>query len=116
MNDDPASGALQDVVTIVFTYIQLENVSSRKVDLLKRLGAYERKEAGRTVWRVDYCGEPELAKRLGELAKAGFSFAGGPAGWPPAAVVEHLRSKGLIRGSFLEVTWRGPDDWHVRER
>jgi hypothetical protein len=59
-------------------------------------------------WRVRYADDAELATALALLRDAGFAFAGAPGGWPPAAVFEHLRERGPVRGRFTEVVWAGP--------
>lgn len=105
-----------NVVSLIIDYIRLENVSSDKAEGIKRIGAYESKIAGETVWIIDYTNEYELANKLCELNLLSFLFAGGPAGWPPAAVFDYLREKKLIEGKFKEVTWRGPGDWCITER
>lgn len=53
--------------------------------------------------------EDELAKILVALRDAGFAMAGGPWGWPPAAVFEDLRSKGKVAGDFTQISWRSPE-------
>ena len=71
------------------------------------LGA-KRSGVMRTRWEVAYGTDEELAHALGRLRDAGFAFAGGQAGWPPAAIFEQLRARGLVEGPFTEVTWLGP--------
>lgn len=66
-------------------------------------------------WRVQYANENELASALTSLRDAGFAFSGAPAGWPPAAVFEHLRERGLVSGRFTEVVWRGPGKPEFRQ-
>src|SRR3990172_3408610 len=46
-----------------------------------------------------------LAGLLSRLRDAGAAFAGAVAGWPPAAVFQELRDKGLVHGPFVEIVW-----------
>lgn len=65
--------------------------------------------AGADSWRIDYDTEDHLAQILQHLRDADLPFAGGPAGWPPAAIAQHLRDKGKLHGPIKEISWRGPD-------
>jgi hypothetical protein len=71
---------------------------------------------GADTWRIDYDTEDQLADLLQALQDAGLAFAGGSAGWPPAAVAEMLRDKGKLHGVIREATWSGPDQQTVRDR
>jgi hypothetical protein len=110
------SSSPQNLVTLILKNIRLENVSTNNIDRIKGIGAYEGKVSDKTVWILDYVDEHELAKKLHELNILGFLFVGEPAGWPPAAIFDHLREKKLLDDNFKEVTWRGPGDWVVIER
>lgn len=66
-------------------------------------------------WRLRFGADIELASVLSLLRDAGFAFAGATTGWPPAAVFEDLRRRGLIRGDFTEVVWAGPGKPEYRQ-
>jgi|ERR1017187_3394213 hypothetical protein len=66
-------------------------------------------------WRIDYDTEDQLANLLQALRDAGLAFAGGSAGWPPAAVAEMLRDKGKLHGVIREAIWLGPNQQIVRD-
>lgn len=55
-------------------------------------------------------------KPLDQLNRIGVLFAGGSDGWPPSAIFEDLRGKGLLRGPFKEVASTGPGKWFIRDR
>jgi hypothetical protein len=44
------------------------------------------------------------------MRDAGLPFVGSSSGWPPAAVAEELRERGLLQGTWTEVRWTGPGD------
>jgi hypothetical protein len=58
-------------------------------------------------WKLKYSQESDLAAILSTLRDMGFAFSGGTSGWPPAAVFEELRAKGVVKGRFIELTWAG---------
>jgi hypothetical protein len=66
-------------------------------------------------WRIDYDTEDQLASLLQALRDAGLAFAGGSAGWPPAAVAEMLRDKGKLHGVIREATWLGSNQQIVQD-
>ena len=72
---------------------------------LSELGGKKVPWSRRVIFQFD--GEHKLAELLGQLRNEGVAFAGAPAGWPPAAVFEDLRTKGLVHGPFVEVVWHG---------
>jgi hypothetical protein len=96
--------------------IYLENMEDQSITAVKKIGAFQDKIAGRPVWLINYAGDDELAKKLHELNEIGFLFVGEPAGWPPAAIFDHLREKKLLNDNFKEVTWHRPGNWVIRER
>jgi hypothetical protein len=96
--------------------IHLENVTKNVVKALEAIDAKMGERETKPIWEVAYLNKPELAKKLEELNKLGFLFAGGPHGWPPAEIAADLREKKMLTGSFKEVRWRGPDDCFVVER
>lgn len=83
--------------------------------LLARLGA-RRRWSIRPSWTIPYATERELGAILMALRDAGVAFVGSPHGWPPAAVFEEFRQRGLIAGVYQEVTWAGPGRPATRER
>jgi hypothetical protein len=50
----------------------------------------------------------ELPVLLERLRDAGVAFVGGSSGWPPAAVFEDLRDRGLVSGLYEEIVFRAP--------
>ena len=117
MTQNNESRAPQNLVTQILKNIRLENVASNIVDAIKNIGAREVQILGKTLWTIEYAGERDLADKLRKLSELGFLFIGeDPGGWPPAVVLSKLREKGLLKGNFREVSWRGPDDWFIVER
>jgi hypothetical protein len=53
----------------------------------------------------------ELATRLRDI---GVAFSHGR-DWAPSEIVADLRERGLMRGPFTMIAWKGPDDWELRE-
>src|SRR3954463_4271251 len=80
--------------------------SPANVQLLRELNGAP--VAGEDTWRVDYDTEDQLAQILQRLRDADIAFAGGTAGWPPAAVAKHLRDKGKLHGAIKQITWCSP--------
>jgi hypothetical protein len=99
----------------VTNHIRLANVSNDMISYIKELGAYYEEFAGEAYWVIDYANDDELFEKLQKLNRLGFLFGWGPAGWPPAAVFEHLQEKYHINEKFKKVTWRGPGDWIIIE-
>ena len=58
-------------------------------------------------WKLHYSSKGELAAHLAALRDAQFAMAGGPAGWPPAAIFEEMRAQGKLVGKFVEICWLG---------
>ena len=60
-------------------------------------------------WTIPFSSDHELAQTFSSLRDMGFAFGGSPSGWPPSAIFEDLRDKGLLEGKFIEVVWTGKD-------
>jgi hypothetical protein len=60
------------------------------------------------LWDLPYRSDQQLAEILIALRDAGYPFLGEEHGWPPTAIFEDLRDKGLLSGPFREITWLGP--------
>lgn len=56
----------------------------------------------------------DLAKELGLLRDHGIAFSRGQ-DWSPAAIFLKFREDNLITGTFLEIGWKGPNDWKIFE-
>jgi len=63
-----------------------------------------------------YKSNDQLAEILAGLRDLSFCFVGGGSGWPPAAVFENLREKGLVVGKFLEVVWASENNPIISEK
>ena len=59
---------------------------------------------------LSYNTDDELAELVVALIDKGYAFTDEPAGWPPAAIVQMLKDKGLVRKSFTAITWSGPGE------
>ncbi|MCH8498451.1 MAG: hypothetical protein LAT63_08225 [Marinobacter sp.] len=57
---------------------------------------------------LHYLDEAELICVVKQLVEDGYAFVDAPSGWPPAAVLLHLREQGLLDTPFIAVTWSGP--------
>lgn len=70
------------------------------------------------IWRLNYENKDnsDLSKKLEELRDLDFCFAGAAGGWPPAAVFEYFREKGLVHGKIIEIMWSAPGKEIKRER
>jgi hypothetical protein len=49
-----------------------------------------------------------LPSLLTQFRDMGLPFGGETHGWPPAAVFEDLREKGLVSGQYVEIIFGGP--------
>lgn len=58
--------------------------------------------------------DEEKAKMFSRLRDEGVCFSRGKE-WNPAEVFEWLKDKGLLTGAFLEIAWKGPGEWVIRE-
>jgi hypothetical protein len=63
----------------------------------------------RRVWTLSYSSDEELGQLLSVLRDKGYALANAPGGWPPGAVFEDLRERGLVSGDYEEITWLGPN-------
>jgi hypothetical protein len=62
-----------------------------------------------------YSNDDQLVDVIIELINQGYAFVNEPAGWPPAAVLENLKDKGLLNMPFTAITWKGPNDFKTYE-
>jgi len=68
-----------------------------------------------TTWHIRYKSEKDMANIFSALRDIGMPFLGGAHGWPPAAIFEHMRDKQLLKGTFKEIVWRGPEEIDIRD-
>jgi hypothetical protein len=82
-------------------------VEEPDLDLEATTGAFsvQRIDAGLRIYFRD---DQELARLMSQLRDMGVGFGGAPHGWPPAEVFVVLRDRGLVAGTFEEVTFAGP--------
>jgi hypothetical protein len=73
----------------------------------RRLGC---RRTGRGRYSKATHSDEALAQVLASMRDAGLPFVGGSSGWPPTAVAEELRGRGLLQGTWTEVRWTGPGD------
>lgn len=64
---------------------------------------------------LPYATDDELVEVVVALIENGYAFTDEPAGWPPAAIVQMLRDKGLVQKPFTAITWCGPDEHRTYE-
>ncbi|MEE3663592.1 hypothetical protein V2I52_16875 [Brenneria sp. g21c3] len=50
-----------------------------------------------------------------KLAGIGAFFSYGQ-GWAPSQVMEYLKEQGKINFTYKEISWRGPDDYIIRDK
>lgn len=62
-----------------------------------------------------YFTDEELANLVISLIEKGYAFTDEPAGWPPAAIVQNLKGKGLVQQAFTAITWCGSNDYKTYE-
>jgi hypothetical protein len=60
--------------------------------------------------RLRFANDEELVALLTRLIGEGYLFVDQPAGWPPAAILRDLRSKGQLNLKFKTITWAGPGE------
>ena len=82
---------------------------------LKKIGA-KRSVFNPKIMKIKYKSEKELADILSKIRDIGIPFIGGPAGWPPSSIFEHLREKGMIDGNYINITWKNPNETIKFER
>ena len=73
-----------------------------------------RHEDGSSEYVYDAHDETEKVAVLTALRDANFAFERGRE-WSPAEVFEYMRDRGLVRGTFRSIAWRGPGAWVVRD-
>lgn len=80
-------------------------------------GRFLRKPQKQDEWIFSFADDVELARLFAAFRDCGFSFLGGSHGWPPAAVFEDLRTKGMLSGPYQEAQNRGARaGWLVMSR
>jgi len=68
-------------------------------------------------WVIQYVGEIEKATLFTQLRDIGIAFSTDTRlGWGPAEQFEEMRDRGIVKGNFKRVSWRGPQDPFVIER
>jgi hypothetical protein len=93
--------------------VRIENAAPEIAGELQAIGGMEKLLGDRTVWVIHTTDDEGLGRTLGRLRDIGFLFVDQPGGWPPAAVFDELRDRGLVRGSFDSVNWINPAQWRV---
>lgn len=79
--------------------------------------AYLGGEFTKDEWILMARGETEIAALFDILRTHGVPFGGAAHGWPPAAIFELYREKGLLTGNYREILFYGPDrGWEIYER
>ena len=104
------------VVGIIGRKIYLEDMSSQMIDIVKRLGAFQRPIGTDLVWMIKCSDDDELMKTLQELNRLGFFFDGANTGWSPADVFADFIERKKLSVKFKEIRSRGPGDWFIVER
>ena len=79
-------------------------------------GSFTPPDRSATTVAFSYTSEPELANILSALRDQGVAFVSAEAGWPPAAVFEQLRTRGLLSGTYEELLFSGPGKWSIRQK
>ncbi|MDO8698010.1 MAG: hypothetical protein Q7J74_12955 [Pseudomonas sp.] len=54
---------------------------------------------------VNYSCEQELATIISTLQELEIPFSNQVAGWPPAAVFDYLKEKGMASGNIKRISW-----------
>ena len=86
-------------------------------DRIKEKLAYLGGEFTKDEWILIARGETEIAALFDILRNHGVLFGGAPHGWPPAAIFELYREKGLLTGHFREILFYGPGrGWAIYKR
>ncbi len=91
--------------------VHIEGVSP---DLEPRIVALGGVKTGRSALQIRVEGEADKAFLFSRLRDLGVAFSGGR-DWCPDAQFAHLRTKGLLSGPFLSITWTAPGQFTVRE-
>lgn len=86
-------------------------VQSKTLDAAARLVPWGfNKDGSRTdhiIYSLRVDTDADKAKILAALKDMGIPFGYAPAGWPPSAVFEHLRERGLVSGPYKQIFWVG---------
>ena len=69
-----------------------------------------------TMLSIPFTTDAEMATLLSSLRDHGLAFGSALSGWPPAAVFENLRTRGLVSGPYLELLFSGPGKWVTHRR
>lgn len=85
-----------------------------KIQFLIELG-FKKKWFSVDEFYMKYRSEKDLAGIFSLLNTKGFIFASDSNGWPPAAIFEYLREKGLVKGSIKKILWKGRGDFEIFE-
>ncbi len=64
---------------------------------------------------LTYGDERELIETIKILVSEGYAFVDEPHGWPPAAVLSHLKERGFINRPFKAISWDGPLSYRIYE-
>lgn len=100
------------VSSIQESRVFIENVSATLKDNLLEIGGH----SSGNRWVFEAGNEKNLAALLGTLRDYGVLFMGASYGWPPSAVFEHLRDKGLLTGNYRELIFWRSGDWSIYDR
>ena len=84
-------------------------------ELVRSLGA-SGSLLGRDSFTLPYDSDEALARLLTVLRDAGFALGHQAHGWPPSAIFEDLRDRGLVSGTFLAISWTGPGETVITTR
>ncbi len=60
---------------------------------------------GKIVLALRVADDAAKADVLTTLRDMGVPFGHAPAGWPPSAVFEHFRDRGLVHGPYKQIFW-----------
>lgn len=95
---------------------QVIGLESRDAGLNMRLRGMGFREdpSDSAVLLIEAGSDEEKGRLLGALRDMGVLFAQGRE-WDPAEVFQWLRRRGFAEGPFKAISWRGPNDWFVRE-
>jgi hypothetical protein len=96
--------------------LRAERVTPELAGALASLGGREKQLREGIAWVLKYTDDASLGRFLGKLRDIGFLFVEAPGGWPPSAVFETLRERGLVQGEFRAVTWSRPGAWQITVR
>ncbi len=99
--------SVQDNIVVV--------IISSKIDkaVLQALGG--KRSLLSSKWHIKCDDDEQLADCFTKLRDENIAFVGGSHSWTPAEVFIYLRDKNIISGSFKEITWSDPGNFHIRE-